>query len=826
MSVAVRSRRRRVVVLRRSRWRMFRRAVTWLTFLGVGAGLGFFVWFVAGDDLPVRVARPIVNDVSQLNPIPVARIVYPTTIPEVQRVVRDWPGPIAIGGGHYSMGGQTACEGCLSLDMRKLDRVLELDVARRLVRVEAGITWHKLQAAIDPQGLAVSIMQTYANFTVGGALSVNAHGRYVGGGPIVRSVQSIEMVMADGTLITASPVQNPELFFGAIGGYGGLGVIVTATLMLAPNTRIARDIQVMPLRSYPSYFAKQVRDSQRAVFHNADLYPPEYDTVSAQTWSETERPLTNSARFIKPKPPTLLARGMLFWMTELPLGHAVRRHVYDPMLFDEKPVVWRNHEASYDVMELEPSSRRDSTYALQEFFVPVARLGEFVPKLRSVLVLRDVNAVNISIRHALPDPGTLLAWARDEVFSLVLYYKQGTDAEARKDAGVWMRESIDAVLALGGTYYLPYQAHATLDQLRRAYPRFDEYFALKKRVDPRYRFRNKLWDKYIPPQDDQARARRALHALPKALRAEERTFLAVPERYLAFSADEYASHLASAPPSEFPFLEGTNQLWTLYRAVYHRTRHRYPTGASYLIENTLLGLSYSVQTLFEGAYETTLGRVSEWFACPGEWQLCNAEDRYAAETARAYHDFLRSHPWYMFPFNERLRGLWHLDSSKNHSWFRTAERRVFLTLDYVIKAVSASSFRAVTPTPSADQTTLSWFRRPDAAPLPPGAKSLSRFGEEEVAYLPRTDGFRECLRTLAATGIDLREIAGHDFIATSWLIPRDFDFDASTEVTTRWPLLTDPDRERALVFSPVATLTQQLQSLEARGARLDHVFDY
>ena len=50
---------------------------------------------------------------------------------------------------------------------------------------------------------------------------------------------------------------------------------------------------------------------------------------------------------------------------------------------------------------------------------------------------------------------------------------------------MWTRELIDAVLAVGGTYYLPYQPHATAEQFHRAYPRAKELFALKRKLDPR-----------------------------------------------------------------------------------------------------------------------------------------------------------------------------------------------------------------------------------------------------------------------------------------------------------------------------------------------------
>jgi FAD/FMN-containing dehydrogenase len=824
-----RARRGRVVLVRRSRWKRARSAAFRLSALALLGALGMALWFVSGDDLPVRVARPVVNDVTQLNPVPVARIAYPRSVAEVQWLVRSWPGPIAIGGGHFSMGGQTACEGCLSLDMRKLGHVLALDVANRTVLVEAGISWRKLQAAIDPHGLAISIMQTYANFSVGGALSVNAHGRYIGGGPIIHSVQEIALVLADGSLVRASPHENSELFYAAIGGYGGIGVIVSARLALAENTRLERDVVGMPLSAYPAFFAAKLRNSRSAVLHNADLYPPAYDYVRAQTWSTTDRLLTERAHFIQPAPPTGSARMLRYWLTDLPLGQSFRRYVYDPLHYARDVVAWRNHEASYDVSELEPTSRSATTFALQEYFVPTARLAEFVAKLRAVLTRHAVRTVNLSIRHARADPGSLLAWARSEMFCLELYYKQGTGLAARREVGTWTREAIDAALSVSGTYYLPYQPHATLAQLRRGYPNFDAYQALKQRVDPHDRFRNKLWDKYLPPQDPAARARRKLQSTTSALRAEGQTFLALPEWYSAFSAAEYAKQLETARPSAFPYLASVRQFWSLYRTVYHRTRHRYPFDPKYHAMNTLLGFRFSVENLIKGAYENTLGRASEWFACPGAWQLCSAEDRYAAQTARAYEVFIRNHAWYEFPYDRKLQGLWQLDSRANHSWLRTAERRLVLSLEYGAKTLCAAAIRASGQSAFGVEplTTLSWVRRPDGAPLPSGSRTLARFGDEEVAWLPRHEGFRDAVSTLTKSGGELRQIAGNDFIAVTWLVPRGFRFEPQDgEVTVRWPVLSEPKRQRALLFTPVTELAGCVRRLQARGASLDHVFDY
>lgn len=464
----------------------------------VALAIAVLVWGPWRTGAAPPAAPSLVNDITGMNPIMTARVIAPTTVDEIVENIRQHPGPIAIGGGRFSMGGQTAAEGALHIDMRRFNRILDFSPTNKTVTVQAGTTWRQILEHIDPHNLSIKTMQTYANFTIGGSLSVNVHGRYMGLGPLILSVRSIKVVLADGRLVEASPAKNRDIFYGVIGGYGGLGVITEATLDLADNVKIKRGNQVMPISEYKNYFFQNVRSSQTAEFHNADIYPDAYDTVNAVTYSVTDEPVTVHER-LTPANDTYRLWHFLGWVVaDWPGGKAVRRHLIDPILFSGTSVQWRNREASYDVAEL-PASTPTTAYVLQEYFVPVERFDEFVPAMRAILRRNDVNTINISIRHAKADPGSLLAWARNEVFAFVHYYQQDTDAAARQKVGEWTRELIDAVLQVGGTYYLPYQPHATPEQFQRAYRRSGEFFKLKKRLDPANKFRNKLWDKYYDP---------------------------------------------------------------------------------------------------------------------------------------------------------------------------------------------------------------------------------------------------------------------------------------------------------------------------------------
>jgi FAD/FMN-containing dehydrogenase len=438
----------------------------------------------------------LVNDVTLLNPIWVSRLLAPRTTAEIRQALATWPGPVSIGGARYSMGGQIATEDSLHVDMRQFNQVVHYSPEHHVIRVQSGMRWRDLQTVIDPDDLSVKIMQSFANFTVGGALSVNAHGRYVGAGPMSNSVRALQLVLADGSVMEASRALNTELFHAAIGGYGAMGIITEIELDLAPNVTMERQVQHMPIADYPAFFNNQVRGNDRAILHNADLAPPHFDQATAVTWSATEKELTVKDRLVPPGQSYALDQTIIWGVAKLPGGPLIRNDVIDPLRYLSHPVVHRNYEASRDVASLGPIATRTTTYALQEYFVPAAQLNAFVIRMANLLKAHDVNAINVSIRHAPPAPDSYLSWAREEVFSLVLYYWQDVGVADREKVGEWTRELIEVALAFGGTYYLPYQLHATREQFSRAYPGAQRLFALKARFDPQRRFGNKLWDKY------------------------------------------------------------------------------------------------------------------------------------------------------------------------------------------------------------------------------------------------------------------------------------------------------------------------------------------
>jgi FAD/FMN-containing dehydrogenase/uncharacterized membrane protein YhaH (DUF805 family) len=443
-----------------------------------------------------KTGEKIVNDVTQINPIVVSKVEVPKSIEELQTIIKNTNGSISIGGGRFSMGGQTASEDSTHIDMRKLNAVLDFSAEEKTIKVQAGIRWCDIQKYIDPHNLSLKIMQTYANFTVGGSLSVNCHGRYIGLGPLILSVKSLEVVLANGELVYTSPTEKPELFFACVGCYNAIAVIANVELELTENVAVKRSHQKMQRSAYKNYFFENIRENQDIVFHNGDIYPPLYKNVRAVSWTKTHEKPTVKTRLMPLAAAYPIERYFIGAFGKSNFGKWRREHIIDPIMFSRKKIHWRNYEAGYDVLELEPESRKESTYVLQEYFVGVHHFDEFSARMAEIFIRHQVNVINVSIRHARPDSGSLLAWAREEVFAFVVWYKQWTNETEKGKVAVWTRELVDAAISFNGAYYLPYQAHATSEQFHLAYPNAQKLFELKKQLDPDFKFRNVIWNKY------------------------------------------------------------------------------------------------------------------------------------------------------------------------------------------------------------------------------------------------------------------------------------------------------------------------------------------
>ena len=310
-------------------------------------------------------------------------------------------------------------------------------------------------------------------------------------------------------------------------------------------------------------------------------------------------------------------------------------------------------------------------------------------------------------------------------------------------------------------------------------------------------------------------------------RGEEQTFLTYPEWFLVHSPAELATYLgAKKPPSGFPWGGHIRQFWQGYRAVTDETAE-YPFNAGYHLMVSVIGGSTTVEYALRAAYEATLGRLSEAVAGGAD----NAEDRFAAEVAQRYVDFIRVDPWYLFDFMAPLQRLWALQPLTQDSAVRRWERRFLLSTEWLLKAGYAWLIKQATgaiydEAKPVTAVLLSGAPQPLASGLtPPQPLSPSNTALVSVS---RYRAFMFYAQALAAQGLDFLEIAGNRGpILVSVLQTTGAPAAAGkARAVLVQPILSQPGRERVLVALPVGELAAQLRRWHDLQTQVEHIYDY
>src|SRR6266545_4034557 len=119
----------------------------------------------------------------------------------------------------------------------RLDRhagLVAFDAAAGLITVQAGMTLHRLNALLETAGFAATNLGDVDAQTLAGAVSTGTHGTGARYGGIATQIRGLELVLADGSVVTCSADENPDLFRSARVSLGALGIVSTVTLQVEP----------------------------------------------------------------------------------------------------------------------------------------------------------------------------------------------------------------------------------------------------------------------------------------------------------------------------------------------------------------------------------------------------------------------------------------------------------------------------------------------------------------------------------------------------------------------------------------------------------------
>jgi FAD/FMN-containing dehydrogenase len=151
----------------------------------------------------------------------------------------------ALGSGH-SFTPAAATTGA-ALDLSGWTGIVSSDIPAGLVTVRSGTTIRELNTALDALGLAMPNLGDIDAQTIAGAISTGTHGTGVRIGGLATFVEALELVLADGSVVTCSAATRPDLFAAARVSLGAFGVISTVTLRCVPAFTLAADERPMTL---------------------------------------------------------------------------------------------------------------------------------------------------------------------------------------------------------------------------------------------------------------------------------------------------------------------------------------------------------------------------------------------------------------------------------------------------------------------------------------------------------------------------------------------------------------------------------------------------
>ncbi|MPZ81392.1 MAG: FAD-binding protein [Actinophytocola sp.] len=388
----------------------------------------------------------------------------------VTRAARAGKSVRARGSGHSFTAVAAAHD--IALDLRDWTGVTSADIDTGLVTVRAGTTLRALNAELDRLGLAMTNLGDIDAQTISGAISTGTHGTGARFGGIATQVAGLELVLADGSVVTCSADERPELFAAARVSLGAFGVISTVTLRTEPSFVLAAQERPEPLEEVLAALDENCATHDHFEFYWFPYGPQVLTKRNNRLPAGTPaQPLSRTRQFVEYE----LMENKLFG-TMCRLGRRVPALVR-PLNKLASAVL---SERSYrDVSHRVFVTNRSVRFVESEYAVPREALGEVLAELRRrVPRLADPVIFPVEVRVA----------AADDIWLSTAYQRDSAYIAIHQFVGMPYREYFDLfesiVDAVGGRPHWGKMHTLDATELRGRYPRFDDFVEMRTKMDP------------------------------------------------------------------------------------------------------------------------------------------------------------------------------------------------------------------------------------------------------------------------------------------------------------------------------------------------------
>lgn len=389
----------------------------------------------------------------------------------------------AVGAGH-SFTGIAVAPGVL-LELDDLQGLVSADESSGRVTLLAGTRLHRIPALLAPYGLAMQNLGDIDRQSISGAISTGTHGTGAGFGGLATQVVGVTLITAEGEFLRIDEEHEPELLPAVVVGLGALGIIVEVTLQCVPAFVMHAIDEPAPLEDVLATLAERVAASDHFEFYwfpHTDVALTKRQTRLPE--STRREPLPVVGKWIDE---TFLSNGV--YRVVCAAGRAVPA-ITPP--FSRLAVKLTGDREYTDLSHRVLTQSRTVRFREMEYAVPAENV---VPAFRAVqaLIARRGWRIEfpIEVRFAREDDRWLsTAFGRATGYIAVHRYW-------RADPTAYFEAVEQIMLEHGGRPHWGKLHTLTAEDLRERYPRFDDFLAVRDRLDPQRRFGNRYLERVL-----------------------------------------------------------------------------------------------------------------------------------------------------------------------------------------------------------------------------------------------------------------------------------------------------------------------------------------
>ncbi|MEU7017952.1 D-arabinono-1,4-lactone oxidase [Streptomyces sp. 2RAF24] len=357
-----------------------------------------------------------------------------------------------------------------------LTGIRRIDREAMTVTVESGTPLKRLNVALAREGLSLTNMGDIMEQTVAGATSTGTHGTGRDSASIAAQIRALELVTADGRLMTCSPTENPEVFAAARIGLGALGVVTALTFAVEPVFLLTAREEPMPFDRVTSEFDALHAENEHFEFY----WFPHTDNCNTKRNNRSAGPAAPPGKLSGWVEDELLSNGL--FQVACAVGRAVPPLVPSIAKVSSRALSARTYtDIPYKVF----TSPRRVRFLEMEYALPREAAVAALRELKAMVERSPLKvSFPVEVRTAPADDIALsTASGRESAYIAVHLYK-GTPHRAYFTA-------VERIMtAHGGRPHWGKVHTRDAAYFEKAYPRFAEFTALRDRLDPERRFAN------------------------------------------------------------------------------------------------------------------------------------------------------------------------------------------------------------------------------------------------------------------------------------------------------------------------------------------------